>query len=68
MKFKKSSLITSFYTMQFIPPSNRQIIFDNIYKNLKWGGAFLLFEKVRAPDARFQDLITQLYNEYKNKL
>ena len=36
-----------------------------IFKNLNWGGAFLLFEKVRAPDARFQDITTSLYNEYK---
>ena len=49
IKFKKSSLITSFYTMQFIHPSRRQNIFNKIYKNLNWSGAFILFEKVRAP-------------------
>ena len=25
----------------------------------------MLFEKVRAPDARFQDMTTQIYNDYK---
>lgn len=25
----------------------------------------MLFEKVRGPDARFQDIMTTLYNEYK---
>ena len=29
------------------------------------GGAFILFEKIRADDARFQDIFTTLYNEYK---
>ena len=24
-----------------------------------------MFEKVRAPDARFQDMTTQIYNDYK---
>ena len=28
-----------------------------IYKSLNWGGGFIMFEKVRAPDARFQDLM-----------
>ena len=30
-------------------------------------GAFIFFEKVRAPDARFQDIMTQVYSEYKAK-
>jgi len=32
---------------------------------LNWGGAFILFEKVRAPDARFQDIATSLYTDFK---
>ncbi len=32
---------------------------------MNWGGAFLLFEKVRAPDARFQDIYNDWYNTYK---
>lgn len=65
-KFKNSDLFISYYTIQFIKPKYRQQIFDNIYKSLNWGGAFLLFEKVRGSDARFQDMMTQIYNEYKN--
>lgn len=61
----KADLIVSYYTMQFMPPAHRQEMFDKIYERLNWGGAFIMFEKVRAPDARFQDLIMQLYNEFK---
>ena len=61
----KTSLILSYYTMQFIHPSIRQNIFDKIYLSLHWGGAFILFEKVRGPDARFQDIFNQLYIDYK---
>jgi tRNA (cmo5U34)-methyltransferase len=64
-KLPKSDMITSIYTIQFIKPSVRQDIFDKIYKSLTWGGAFFLFEKVRGPDARFQDIITGTYNDYK---
>lgn len=63
--FEKADLIVAYYTMQFIPPRDRQALFDRIYQALNWGGAFIVFEKVRAPDARFQDIMVTLYNEFK---
>jgi len=63
----KSDLIVSYYTIQFIHPKHRQMLFDKIFSSLNWGGAFVLFEKTRAPDARFQDINTAIYNEFKIK-
>jgi len=60
-----AALITSYYTMQFIHTNVRQKVFDKIYKSLNWGGAFIIFEKVRAPDARFQDYSNQIYSDFK---
>ena len=65
LKLQKSDLIISYYTIQFVKPKFRQMIFDKIYKSLNFGGAFILFEKVRGPDARFQDIFTQVYHEFK---
>lgn len=65
LEFKDTSFVSSYYTMQFVSPSVRQQAIDKIYESLKWGGAFVMFEKVRAPDARFQDYMNQLYAEYK---
>ncbi len=62
-----SSLTVACFTMQFVQPVVRQQLFDAIYESLEWGGALLLFEKVRAPDARFQDLMTSLYTDYKQE-
>ena len=59
------NLITSFFTIQFIPTAFRQQLIQKIYNSLSWGGAFLLFEKVRAPDARFQDYINHAFTNYK---
>jgi len=64
-EFERADLIVAYYTVQFIKPSQRQLLIDSIYKKLNWGGAFILFEKVRANDARFQDIMTSLYNDYK---
>lgn len=62
---EKSDLIVSYYTVQFIHPKLRQQLINKIYETLHWGGAFILYEKVRANDARFQDIISNLYMEYK---
>lgn len=62
---QQSDMIVSYYCIQFIPPKVRQQVFQKIYDSLNWGGAFLLFEKVRASDARFQDIMTTLYSDYK---
>ena len=60
-----SCIISSFYTIQFISQKKRQILVNKIYKSLNWGGAFFMVEKVRGPDARFQDILNQTYIEYK---
>jgi tRNA (cmo5U34)-methyltransferase len=65
MDLKKSDLIVCYYTIQFIPTKVRQILIDKIFNALNWGGAFICFEKVRASDARFQDMMTSLYNDFK---
>ena len=57
--------VVAYYTLQFVRPRVRQALYDRIYRMLNWGGAFVLFEKVRGPDARFQDIATALYQEYK---
>ena len=63
--FQKSDLIVSYYCIQFMPPKIRQELISKIYEALNWGGAFIWFEKVRGPDARFQDILTTLYNDFK---
>ena len=64
-EYQPSDFISSYFTVQFIPPPVRQHLIQSIYNTLNWGGCFLMFEKVRAPDARFHDYITQMYVEYK---
>jgi len=51
--------------LQFIHPKFRQELINTIYKKLNWGGAFVVFEKVRSCDARFQDITSSIYIEYK---
>lgn len=68
LKMKKSDFVVACYFIQFIHPKKRQLIFDKIYKSLNFGGGLIFFEKTRGPDARFQDMFTQLYNDYKSEV
>jgi len=60
-----ADMIVCYYTIQFVRPSVRQALINKLYQNLNWGGALLLFEKVRGADARFQDILTALHIDYK---
>ncbi len=62
---ERADLIICYYTVQFVRPAVRQELINRIFQALRWGGALLLFEKTRGPDARFQDLLTGLYNDFK---
>lgn len=64
-EYEPANLIIAYYTVQFVPPKYRQELINRIYQSLHWGGAFLLFEKVRGADARFQDMTTAIYTDFK---
>ncbi|NWG47200.1 MAG: methyltransferase domain-containing protein [Alphaproteobacteria bacterium] len=66
-EFEPADFMVSYYCMQFIPPRYRQEVINKVYQSLNWGGAFILFEKTRGPDARFQDIVTALYNDFKSR-
>ena len=65
LKFKKSDYITSFFTIQFIEQKHRQVLINKIFQSLNWGGAFFYAEKIRYPDGRSQDMMNEIYKEWK---
>ena len=64
-KLKKTDFIICFYTLQFIHPKFRQTVINKLYKSLNWGGALFVVEKVRSYDARTQDQMSTIYEEFK---
>jgi len=63
--YEQTDYVVCYYMLQFVHPSVRQEVVNKIYSSLRWGGGFICFEKVRAPDARFQDINALLYNDFK---
>ena len=63
--FESTDYVVSYYTVQFMALQERPHLFQRIYQALNRGGALVLFEKIRGVDARFQDILTTLYQDYK---
>lgn len=63
--YSGSDAVVMYYTLQFLPPAERQEVLQQVFAGLREGGALFLFEKVLAPDARLQDIVGQLYMDYK---
>ncbi|WP_078857367.1 methyltransferase domain-containing protein [Streptomyces sp. NBRC 109706] len=63
--YTDSNAVIMYYTLQFAPPEQRRLALERIYDGLVEGGGLFLFEKVLSPDARLQDMLQQLYLEFK---
>lgn len=66
-KFENCSLVTSIFTLQFMPPRHRREVLEKIYKGLNYGGAFIFAEKTVCEDPRLQDMMTFNYYDYKRQ-
>lgn len=64
--YEDCDVVCLYYVLQFVKPKVRQALLDKIWKEMNWGGALFLFEKVRGADARFQDIITAAYWDFKS--
>ena len=66
-KFENCSLVTSIFTLQFMPRKDRFDVIKNIYDGLNFGGAFIFAEKTVCEDSRLQEMITFNFYDYKRK-
>ena len=60
-------MITSIFTLQFIPLKDRQDMIDKIYNSLNKGGAFIFSEKVLSKHLKLQEIMTFQYYDFKRK-
>ena len=65
--FSNCSLVTSIFTLQFMPIRDRKAVIEDIYRGLNPGGAFIFAEKTVATNARIQEMMTFTYYDYKRK-
>lgn len=63
--YVNASLITSIFTLQFIPIRDRENLIDRIKEGLNIGGAFIFAEKIRMKDSKLHEM--QIFNSYDFK-
>lgn len=65
--FENCSLITSIFTLQFMPRKDRQRVLNRIYDGLNPGGAFVFAEKTYSCSSKVQDMLTFMYYDFKRE-
>jgi len=66
-KFENCSLVTSIFTLQFMPHKDRKKVIKNIYKGLNQGGGLIFSEKIISNQPQIQEMLTFIYYDYKKK-
>lgn len=66
-QFDNCNLVTSIFTLQFIPEIDRTDIIRQIYDGLNVGGAFIFAEKTAAEYSRIHEMRTFTYYDYKRQ-
>lgn len=66
-QFNNCNLVTSIFTLQFIPEIDRTDIIRQIYDGLNVGGAFIFAEKTAAENSRIHEMRTFTYYDYKRQ-
>lgn len=64
--FNNASMITSIFTLQFIPKKDRYSIIKKIYDGLNSGGCFIMAEKTISESAKIQEIFTFQYYDFKS--
>ncbi|HED32910.1 MAG TPA: carboxy-S-adenosyl-L-methionine synthase CmoA [Gammaproteobacteria bacterium] len=65
MPMSNASLVVMNFTLQFIDEAVRQAQIEKIYAGMNPGGAFILSEKIKLPDAVEQNRLTALHHAFK---
>ena len=65
IEMTNAAVVTMNFTLQFVPPEQRQALLQRIYDALKPGGVLLLAEKFRSADTSMDDVLVDLHHEFK---
>lgn len=58
-------MVTSLFTLQFLPKRDRQLLIKKIYGALSKGGAFIFSEKLLSSTSQLEEMMTFCYYDWK---
>lgn len=65
---ENASVVVLNFTLQFIHPAERQALMDRIFQGLNPGGILIISEKIIVPDEKLNELLIDLYHNFKENM
>lgn len=65
LEIQNASVVVLNFTMQFIDPAKREALLSNIYQGLNPGGVLILSEKFISANDTVNELLIDLYHDFK---
>ncbi len=65
---ENASVVVLNFTLQFISPEQRQALMQQIYAGLQPGGILVISEKIILPNPELNELMIELYHEFKESM
>ncbi|MEL6091611.1 carboxy-S-adenosyl-L-methionine synthase CmoA [Plesiomonas shigelloides] len=65
VKIENASMVVLNFTLQFLPPDDRQALLNRIYAGLRPGGALVLSEKFSFADQTIGNLLFDMHLDFK---
>lgn len=65
VRIENASMVVLNFTLQFLPPDDRQALLNRIYAGLRPGGALVLSEKFSFADQTIGDLLFDMHLDFK---
>lgn len=65
VEIENASMVVMNFTLQFIPPADREALLLSIYEGLNPGGMLVLSEKIRHPTLAGNELLVDLHHQFK---
>lgn len=63
--YQPCDLILLNFTLQFLPPADRQVLLTKLFQALRPGGALIVSEKIHFEDPRQAQLLYELHHDFK---
>ncbi|AWL11741.1 tRNA (cmo5U34)-methyltransferase [Saliniradius amylolyticus] len=67
INIKNASVVVMNFTLQFIPPEQRQSLLARIYAGMVEGGILILSEKLSHSTTQGNELLVELHHEFKRR-
>jgi tRNA (cmo5U34)-methyltransferase len=64
-QIENASMVVMNFTLQFIPPADREALLKQIYDGLNEGGVLILSEKIKHPTVAGNELLIDLHHQFK---